>query len=183
MTHSNHRRGTRESLMGDWVVLTTDARPHAPENLRKYVEILMRHNPVALATRRFEGDKTTRYRYVRGWDKSKDSGIFKGTTLEEMRGTPDLRWGSAVYTSFDDVKAVLSELKEADLGVSVTGVAGPTGGTLEKPVGLVYIALSTPDVETCERHVWSGDRLTNKEQSADAALQLILGYLHGRGTT
>ncbi len=119
MTHSNHRRGSRESLMGDWIVLSTDARPHDPEKQRRYVEILMSHNPVGLATRKYEGERRTRLRYVRGWDRSRDSGIFKSTSLEEMRAEEDLRWGSAVYTDPEDVKAVLRELKEADLGISV----------------------------------------------------------------
>jgi PncC family amidohydrolase len=68
----------------------------------------------------------------------------------------------------------------ADVAISLTGIAGPTGGTPEKPVGLVYIALSAPDAEFCQRHVWSGDRWTNKEQSAQAALRLILAYLRER---
>lgn len=68
----------------------------------------------------------------------------------------------------------------ADLGISTTGIAGPTGGTPEKPVGLVYVALSAPDVELCRRHVWQGDRLANKEQSAEASLQLLLSYLQAR---
>ncbi|MCL7451850.1 MAG: CinA family protein [Anaerolineae bacterium] len=65
----------------------------------------------------------------------------------------------------------------ADLAVSVTGIAGPTGGTPQKPVGLVYIALVAPDDERCRRSVWQGDRLHNKEQSVDAALNLVLSYL------
>jgi PncC family amidohydrolase len=65
----------------------------------------------------------------------------------------------------------------SDVGVSVTGIAGPTGGTAEKPVGLVYIALVAPDGEWVERHVWAGDRLENKARSADAALDLLRRYL------
>jgi PncC family amidohydrolase len=68
----------------------------------------------------------------------------------------------------------------ADMAVSVTGIAGPTGGTPEKPVGLTYLALSTPELEICQRHVWQGDRLANKQQSAQAALQLVLTYLQER---
>lgn len=68
----------------------------------------------------------------------------------------------------------------ADVAVSITGIAGPTGGTPEKPVGLAYVALSAPDVEICRRHIWQGDRLANKQQSAQAALQLLLDYLQDR---
>jgi nicotinamide-nucleotide amidase len=68
---------------------------------------------------------------------------------------------------------------EADLGVSITGIAGPTGGTPEKPVGLVYIGLAAPDSEWVERHVWEGDRRQNKAQSAEAALDLLRRYLEG----
>jgi PncC family amidohydrolase len=69
----------------------------------------------------------------------------------------------------------------ADVALSVTGIAGPSGGTAEKPVGLVYIALSAPDAERCERYVWQGDRRTNKRASAEAALALLLNYLAERG--
>jgi PncC family amidohydrolase len=68
----------------------------------------------------------------------------------------------------------------ADIVVSVTGIAGPSGGTPEKPVGLVYIALSATDAEICRRHVWQGERLSNKEKSAEAALRLIVDYLQNR---
>jgi PncC family amidohydrolase len=69
----------------------------------------------------------------------------------------------------------------ADLGLSVTGICGPTGGTPTKPVGLTYIALATADSVRCERHVWQGDRLANKEQSAEAALRLVQEYLKAQG--
>lgn len=69
----------------------------------------------------------------------------------------------------------------ADLGIATTGIAGPSGGTEEKPVGLVYVALSAADAEICQRHVWRGDRAANNEQSAEAAMRLIQVYLQGRG--
>jgi PncC family amidohydrolase len=67
-----------------------------------------------------------------------------------------------------------------DVGLAVTGIAGPGGGTPEKPVGLVYIALSTRDFERCERHIWPYDRAGNKAATADAALTLLLEYLKGQ---
>ena len=65
----------------------------------------------------------------------------------------------------------------SDLALAVTGIAGPTGGTPEKPVGLVYIALAAEEEMRCERHIWSGDRLQNKAQSAEAALEMLIAYL------
>jgi PncC family amidohydrolase len=66
---------------------------------------------------------------------------------------------------------------DADFGLSVTGIAGPTGGTPDKPVGLTYVALATPEGERWERHVWTGDRSGNKIASAAAALDLLRRYL------
>ena len=74
------------------------------------------------------------------------------------------------------------QLLHADYALAVTGIAGPGGGTPEKPVGLVYIALCGPDVEICERHVWDGDRLQNKQYTAQRALRLLIEHLE-TGTT
>ena len=65
----------------------------------------------------------------------------------------------------------------ADYGLSVTGIAGPTGATPGKPVGLVYIGLVGPGVERCERHVWGQDRVGNKVASARRALQMLIEHL------
>jgi PncC family amidohydrolase len=48
-----------------------------------------------------------------------------------------------------------------DLGIAITGIAGPAGGMPEKPVGLVHLALTTPEGERSQRHVWQGERLAN----------------------
>lgn len=65
------------------------------------------------------------------------------------------------------------------IGVSVSGTAGPGGGTPEKPVGTVWIGMSTAEGEWAWHFRWGGDRLENKENSAQAALQLTLRYLQG----
>lgn len=62
--------------------------------------------------------------------------------------------------------------------LSVTGIAGPGGGSPEKPVGLTYIGLAGPEgLVSVERHIWDRDREGNKEASADAALKLLLKHL------
>jgi PncC family amidohydrolase len=62
----------------------------------------------------------------------------------------------------------------ADVVVSVTGIAGPDGGTAAKPVGLTYIGVADDDGVDVRRHVWAGDRSANKRSSAAAALDLVL---------
>ena len=62
-------------------------------------------------------------------------------------------------------------------GLATTGIAGPTGGTKDKPVGLVYIAISTKNAVVVKKFLFSGDRLINKESSCTAALELLLETL------
>jgi len=65
----------------------------------------------------------------------------------------------------------------ADIGVSVSGIAGPGGGIPEKPVGTTWIGLSARDGDWARKFIWDGDRRLNKESSAQAALQFVLDYL------
>lgn len=64
-----------------------------------------------------------------------------------------------------------------DIGLSVTGIAGPGGGMPGKPVGLTWIAFSRRDGDRAEKFVWDSDRLGNKEKSAQAALRMLYEYL------
>ena len=68
-----------------------------------------------------------------------------------------------------------------DAGVSVTGVAGPDGGSDAKPVGLVYVAVAGLGPPLVARHLWPGDRTENKRSSAQAALELLLARLEDEG--
>lgn len=62
----------------------------------------------------------------------------------------------------------------ADIGLSISGIAGPTGGSLEKPVGLVYLGISMVDGTYSKKILLSGDRLFNKELS----VKKMLGFLY-----
>jgi len=72
------------------------------------------------------------------------------------------------------------ELSGADLGLAVTGIAGPTGGTKEKPVGLVYLALADKRTAVVRSHLFSGDRDGIRCRASQAALDLLRRYLYGK---
>ena len=66
---------------------------------------------------------------------------------------------------------------KVDIGVATTGIAGPTGGTKEKPVGLVYIAVSTSKGTVVRRYQFTGNRLQNKERTCNAVLWMLFDHL------
>ena len=71
----------------------------------------------------------------------------------------------------------IRELTGADLAIGTTGIAGPTGGTPEKPVGLVFIALATKEQSSSERFQFWGSREEIKLETAQAALNLLRLYI------
>ena len=61
----------------------------------------------------------------------------------------------------------------ASLAAAVTGIAGPDGGTPDKPVGLTYVAVADGDGVDVRRFVWPGDRAANRRDSALAVLEAL----------
>jgi nicotinamide-nucleotide amidase len=81
-------------------------------------------------------------------------------------------------TALEMARGVLRAF-EADLALATTGIAGPTGATPQKPIGLTYVALAGRAGESVERFVFPGNRLQNKERAAEVALALLLRHLIG----
>ena len=79
-------------------------------------------------------------------------------------------------TAFEMAKGVC-EVAKADVGVAVTGIAGPSGGTEEKPVGLVYIGCCVNRVTKVTENHFEGSRSEIREQSVQAALEVLLECL------
>jgi PncC family amidohydrolase len=89
--------------------------------------------------------------------------------------------GAVSYAVAQQMAQGALRLYAADVAVAITGVAGPGGGSPEKPVGTVHIHLSAADgTERGERFVWDADRTGNKLLSAQAALRMMLEYLQAR---
>jgi PncC family amidohydrolase len=79
-------------------------------------------------------------------------------------------------TVLEMARGIRNRMK-ADIGMSVSGIAGPGGGTPEKPVGTTWIGLVTGDGEWAKTYQFPGDREENKKSAADAALSFLLDYL------
>ena len=69
---------------------------------------------------------------------------------------------------------------EADVAVSVSGIAGPGGGLPNKPVGTIWIGLSAPQGQWARIYRFPGNREQNKAAASDAALAMLLEYLQGK---
>jgi len=122
MTHSNHRRGSRESLIGDWVVFTYPGK--TVEASRKILDAYTKYNPVCCNCSVMENEKRTSKRYMRGWDKRLDSGVHKSVTLAEMRGLKEPGgWITGVFDNKESAQGVINELGEGEFG-SCTVVSG-----------------------------------------------------------
>jgi len=94
------------------------------------------------------------------WDTLKAHGaVSRETVLEMARGA--------------------RKTLNADVAVSVSGIAGPGGGMPDKPVGTTWIGLSASDGEWARLFHFDGDRIQNKSLAADAALQFLTDYLTG----
>lgn len=109
------------------------------------------------------------------------SNTIKQNLLHVKQGTL-LAYGAVSEQTAQEMALGARQVLKTDLAVSVTGIAGPGGGTAEKPVGLTYIGLAGPDdLLLVQRHLWDGDREAVKNASADAALRLVLDTLTRHG--
>jgi nicotinamide-nucleotide amidase len=99
------------------------------------------------------------------------------TDLLNIKGSLLREFGAV---SEETARAMAENLRRragCDLTMAVTGIAGPTGATDDKPVGLVYIALAGPEGVSCRRFNFWGKRETIKERAAVAGLNMLRLYL------
>ncbi len=87
------------------------------------------------------------------------------------------RYGAVSSQTAEEMAQGIRIKAGADIGLSTTGVAGPGGGTAEKPVGLVYIALSNEKKTTVYKYTFTGNRWENKESTCQKALEILIKHL------
>lgn len=109
---------------------------------------------------------------------------YSNALKESLLGVPAgvlARWGAVSEECARAMAAGARERLGADASLAVTGIAGPGGGTKEKPVGLVYIAASVPGRTEVVRRIFPGDRSQVRRRTATHALGLLRALLLKKG--
>ena len=99
-----------------------------------------------------------------------------------LLGVPDAVLAGHGAVSLETARAMAEGARArlgADFAVAITGIAGPDGGTPEKPVGLVYMAVAAPHGTATFKHHFSGTRADIRNAAADAALRHLHASLAG----
>ena len=95
-----------------------------------------------------------------------------GVSLETLE-----KHGAVSAETASEMAEGILRLSGADIAVSVTGIAGPSGGTLQKPVGLVYVGISGKYGTKVEKLNLSGTRDDIRSNTASKALQIAYQYI------
>lgn len=88
-------------------------------------------------------------------------------------------FGAVSFEVAQQMAEGVKSISGSDLGISLTGILGPSGGSAEKPVGLVYIGLCDDKVCTAKKFLFGDNRLRNKQRAAQAALEMLRRHLLG----
>ena len=95
------------------------------------------------------------------------------TTLLGVRNETLISVGAVSEETAIEMAQGVRKLFQTDIGVSITGIAGPSGDTPNKPIGLTYIGLDFSGDIDVQKYIFSTDRRFNKELAAQAALNLV----------
>jgi nicotinamide-nucleotide amidase len=87
------------------------------------------------------------------------------------------RYGAVSKETAEDMAVGVREKSEATIGIATTGIAGPTGGTTENPVGRVFVALTTEDLREVKQYDFVGNRHEIKLIASEVALDMVRKYL------
>lgn len=91
------------------------------------------------------------------------------------------KYGAVSEETITEMALGVRRALTADVGIAVSGIAGPTGGTPEKPVGYTWIGLSTVEGVWTLQHTAGGNRIENKQEIAQLALEFLYEHLKNNG--
>lgn len=95
-----------------------------------------------------------------------------------VRKTTLAKYGAVSAQAAKEMAEGCRRVFGSDYAAAVTGIAGPSGGTKEKPVGLVYIAISDFKKAVCRKFIFIGPRLRVKQQACEKAMQFLLEFMY-----
>jgi nicotinamide-nucleotide amidase len=101
---------------------------------------------------------------------------YSNAAKMELLGVPEATLAAVGAVSAETALAMAAgavSRTRVDLAVSVTGIAGPGGGSAEKPVGLIYLGVATKTTCRSERHVFPGDRDAIRRAATIRALEML----------
>ena len=101
---------------------------------------------------------------------------YSNTAKKELLGVPEellIEYGAVSEPVARAMAEGIRKRSHVDIGIATTGIAGPTGGTKEKSVGLVYISVSTSTDTKVKKFLFNGTRLAIKKQTCQSALQML----------
>jgi nicotinamide-nucleotide amidase len=98
-------------------------------------------------------------------------------TLIGVKKESLIEFGAVSKTVAEEMAEGVKRTLGADLALATTGIAGPGGGSEEKPVGLVYIALASPERTEVKKCTFNGSRKSIREMTVETALNMLRLYL------
>jgi nicotinamide-nucleotide amidase len=165
--------------MGDYLRMSDEK-----DGLERQVGDALRDNnlTIAVAESCSGGLISNRITNVPGSSDYFDRGVitYSNKAKMDLLDVPKLILESFGAVSEETARAMANgvrKLAETEIGIAVTGIAGPLGGTPKKPVGLVFIGCATGKSTIVKEFRFSGSRLEIKKQTSEEALKLVLDVI------
>ena len=159
-----------------------DSAPNTPIEVRIGQALTRQGLTIAIAESATGGMVASRLTDISGSSSYFIGGIvaYSNFIKTSIIGVPEEtveRYGAVSEQTALAMAKGVRHLLQTDIGVSTTGIAGPTGGTKRKPVGLIYVAANFHDITVVRRAVFTESREGNKYEFTQRALELFAGVL------
>ncbi len=89
-----------------------------------------------------------------------------------------IKYGAVSFQTAEEMAKNVKDLFKSDISISITGIAGPTGGTIDKPVGTVFIGLAFKDKVQSYKYNFGYDRNQNRERASYQSLLLVNNIIY-----